>query len=569
MKALILAAGLGTRLRPYTDHRPKALFTINQRPLLAIIVEKLQHAGFESVLVNAHHHFDQIEDYVANARFAIPVTTFREVDILGTGGAIRNVSDSWKSESLLVINADVVSDIDPAGICGFHQSHGFPVTMVMHDRAAFNSVCVDAQDFVTGFHCGGQTNEGNRVMAFTGIHVIDRKVLDFLPGQGPAHIIDAYDRMLKAGERIKACVVRGHYWQDIGAPERYQAAAFDQMAPLAFEAAFGIRPKGSVQRHELHGDGSDRRWYRLTTAQRSLIMADHGIRTARGQQEVDAYISIGKHLYGNKVAVPRIYMYDNCAGLAFVEDAGDEHLQTVIGRSDASQQRQLYQRVIDQWITMAMEGYRNFDPSWTYQSARYDRQVILEKECRYFVEAFVQTYLGWQWTEVDFRPEFERIALEIGRTEISGFLHRDFQSRNIMIQNQRICFIDFQGGRVGPIQYDLASLLIDPYAALSADSQDQLKAYGGSQLDSRYGVDLEKFNEGYDMCAISRNLQILGAFAFLSRMKGKTRFEKYIPCAVHSLVRNLIHAPVPLPKLTAAARKIAGHIAQRHCEAIS
>ncbi len=567
MKALILAAGLGTRLRPYTNHRPKALFTINQRPLLAIIVEKLQHAGFESVFVNAHHHYDQIEDYVANARFTIPVITFRETDILGTGGAIRNVADHWSSESLLVINADVVSDIDPARIFGFHHTHGFPVTMVMHDRAAFNSVCVDAEHYVTGFHCRGQNHEGNRVMAFTGIHVIDGRVLDFLPDQGPAHIIDAYDRMLKAGERIKACVISDHYWQDIGTPERYQAAVFDQMAPLAFEAAFGTRPQEAIQRHQLHGDGSDRRWYRLAADHRTLIMADHGIRTAWGQQEVDAYISIGRHLHTSGIAVPQIYLYDNCAGLAFVQDAGDEHLQTLMDRSDASQQQRLYQQVIDQWITMAMEGRRNFDPLWTYQSIRYDRQIILEKECRYFVEAFVQAYLGWQWTYDSLSTEFERIARQIVRTQIPGFVHRDFQSRNILVQNQRIWFIDFQGGRLGPIQYDLASLLIDPYAALPADSQDQLKAYGATQLDARYGVDREKFNDGYGMCAISRNLQILGAFAFLSRMKGKTRFEKYIPCAVQSLVHNLSRAPVSLPKLTAAARKIADHIALMPCDA--
>ncbi len=567
MKALILAAGLGTRLRPYTNHRPKALFTINQRPLLAMIVEKLQRAGFKAVLVNTHHHYDQIEDYVANARFDIPVRTFREIDILGTGGAIRNVADHWKEGALLVINADVVSDIDLARIYEFHQSHEYPVTMVMHDRPDFNSVCVDAKDFVTGFHCRGPGK--NRIMAFTGIHVIEPRVLDFLPNQGPAHIIDAYGRMLEAGERIKACVVSNHYWQDIGAPERYQAAVFDQMAPLAFEAAFGTCPQGPILRRQLCGDGSDRRWYRLEAGHLSLIMADHGIRKARGPQEVDAYVRIGQHLHGSGIAVPRIHLHDNFAGLVFVADVGDEHLQTLAGRSDESQRRLRYEQVIDHWITMAMEGRRNFDPLWTFQSTHYDREVILEKECRYFVEAFVQTYLGWPWTYDNLCSEFERIAREIDRTGIPGFLHRDFQSRNIMVQDQRIWFIDFQGARLGPIQYDLASLLIDPYTALSIDSQDHLKAYGIAQLEARYGVDPVRFSEGYGMCAISRNLQILGAFAFLSRMKGKTQFEKYIPCAVQSLVRNLTHAPVPLPKLTAAAGKIAGHLAQMSCGACS
>ncbi len=560
MKALVLAAGLGTRLRPYTEQRPKALFTINQRPMLAIIIEKLQRAGFESILVNAHHHYAQIEDFVAQAHFNIPVTIFREVDILGTGGAIRNVAEHWGPESLLVINADVVSDIEPAWVYAFHKRHGCPVTMVMHDREAFNSVGVNTGDFVTGFHCRGQNRHAERVMAFTGIHVVDPKVLDYLPDEGPAHIIDAYERMLDDREPIKACVVSNHYWQDIGTPESYQAAVLDHMAPLAFEAAFGARPHDPVQRRRLHGDGSDRRWFRLTDGDRSLVLADHGIRLSAAQQEVDAYVSIGKFLHATGVPVPRIYLHDNCAGLAFVEDAGDEHLQSLVGRSAVDRQQQLYRQVIDRWITMAMEGGRHFDPGWTYQSTHYDRQVILDRECRYFLKAFVNDYLGWPWNEEHFGSEFELLAREISRTEISGFMHRDFQSRNILVRKQRLYFIDFQGGRLGPVQYDLASLLIDPYAALPLDSQDQLKAYAVQQLVSKYQVDVEKFNAGFALCAVSRNLQILGAFAFLSRAKGKTHFENYIPGAVKSLVHNLSQAPAPMPALAAAARKIAEHI---------
>jgi NDP-sugar pyrophosphorylase family protein len=561
MKALILAAGLGTRLKPYTNRRPKALFTINQRPMLARVIDALHRAGFEAVWVNAHHLYHQIENYIAGTHFPIPVTVFREVDILGTGGALRNVAGHWKSGPLLVINADVVSDIDPARVFAFHQTHGHPVTMVMHDRKEFNSVCVDADDFVSGFNC--KDGHGERVMAFTGIHVVDRKVLEFLPIQGAAHIIDAYRRMIESGERIKAWVVADHYWQDIGTPERYRAAVFDHMAPHAFEAAFGTRPKGIIARRQLHGDGSDRNWYRLVHNSQTLIMADHGIRQAEGRQEVDAYVSIGRHLHACGVAVPQIYLYDDCSGLVFVEDIGDTHLQTLIRRMDEAGQGQLYRQVIDLWLTMAMEGRRNFDPLWTCQSTHYDRQIILERECRYFLEAFVQDYLGWQWTYDDFSAEFERIARQIDLAQIPGFLHRDFQSRNIMVQDRRIVFIDFQGGRLGPIQYDLASLLIDPYAALPATLQEQLFAYSAAQLDSRYGANLERFKEGYGLCAVARNLQILGAFAFLSRVKGKRQFETYIPTAVGGLIRNLTQAPVSLPRLTDAALRIEAHLTQK------
>jgi NDP-sugar pyrophosphorylase family protein len=560
MNALILAAGLGTRLRPFTDLRPKALFTINEQPVLARVIDALHRSGFEAVWVNAHHHHDQIEHYVKETHFPIPVTIFHETEILGTGGAVRNVADHWDSGPLLISNADVVSDIDPARVFAFHQAHGYPVTMVMHDRSEFNSVCVDSDDFVTGFNC--QDRRGQRVMAFTGIHVVDRKILEFLPLQGAAHIIDAYRQMLAAGERIKAWVITNHYWQDIGTPIRYQRAAFDLMAPLAFEAAFGSRPVVPVTRRQLHGDGSDRNWFRLTSGSRTLILADHGIRQGEGQQEVDAYVDIGRHLHARGVAVPRIYLHDGCAGLAFVEDVGDVHLQGLVARMDEPRQQQLYRQVIDLWLTMAMEGRHGFDPHWTWQSTHYDRQVILERECRYFLEAFVQGYLGWAWTYDDFSTEFEELARRIDQSQIPGFLHRDFQSRNIMVQHPRIIFIDFQGGRLGPIQYDLASLLIDPYAGLIQESQDQLFAYSAAQLGSRYGVNLQKFKEGYELCAVARNLQILGAFAFLSRVKGKRRFEAFIPAAVGSLVRNLSRAMVPLPKLTDAARRIEFHLAQ-------
>ena len=132
-----------------------------------------------------------------------------------------------------------------------------------------------------------------------------------------------------------------------------------------------------------------------------------------------------------------------------------------------------------------------------------------------------------------------------------------------MVQDERIVFIDFQGGRLGPIQYDLASLLIDPYAALPPAVQEQLFAYGAAMLDSRYGADLERFEKGYRLCAVSRNLQILGAFAFLSRVKGKRQFETYIPAAVSGLARNLTRATVSLPALTEASREIEARLMQK------
>ncbi len=559
MNAMILAAGLGTRLRPYTAHTPKALFTINQQPLLGIVIDQLKKAGFKKVLVNTHHLHRQIEDFVGRTEFGIPVILHHEPDILGTGGGIRNTSAQWRPGPLLVINADIMTDIDLEKVVRFHRSHDHAVTMVMHNHAEFNSVGVK-NGLVVRFNAAAENSDQEERLAFTGIHVIDDRILDFLPETGPAHIIDAYSRMIAAGEKIRAYRVGGHQWQDIGSPSRYIDAVYSKMAPLAFQKAFGNSPPAPVRRQRLHGDGSDRQWYRLFARDQTLIMADHHIRLSKSRQEVDAFVDIGQHLHACGAAVPKIHLYDTCAGLVFLEDLGDRHLQNEIAGLNLPQKKALYKRVIDQWLSMALKGARSFDPGWTYQTPRYDRSVVLENECRYFIEAFVRGYLGWDMRFRDFADEFHRLADRIMHITVTGFMHRDLQSRNILVKAGRIHFIDFQGGRIGPLQYDLASLLIDPYAALTPALQADLRTYCTHALEQHHGIDAGDFVDGYACCALSRNLQILGAFAFLGGTKGKTVFYDYIPQAVESLTANLAafeHGAAPKLK------KLAGSIAQK------
>ena len=148
MKALILSAGLGTRLRPYTDHTPKPLFTICGRPLLDIIITKLIRAGCESIMINTHHLHTQIEAFIAQQTYTIPIETRYEPHILGTGGAIINVKAFWNDQPFMVVNADIVTTIDFRAVYDFHCKHGHPVTLVLTDDPEFNSVITDADGFV-------------------------------------------------------------------------------------------------------------------------------------------------------------------------------------------------------------------------------------------------------------------------------------------------------------------------------------------------------------------------------------------------------------------------------------
>lgn len=273
----------------------------------------------------------------------------------------------------------------------------------------------------------------------------------------------------------------------------------------------------------------------------SIILVDHGPPAEAGTCEADAFSAIGQHLHKKGVPVPRIYAYDRPSGLVALEDLGDLHLQALIRRTvNRAKVVAHYRAVIDLLVSMGIEGAKGFDPAYTYQTSHYDCNLILERESRYFVEAFLNRYIALGVNFEDLKEEFEVLAQNALKTSYNGFLHRDFQSRNILVRDHNYYLIDFQGGRLGPLQYDLASLLIDPYVALPHSLQETLLTYYVRRLADFVPVDPVDFIDAYKYCAINRNLQILGAFAFLSLEKGKKDFEEYIPPAISSL-KALLH----------------------------
>jgi aminoglycoside/choline kinase family phosphotransferase len=223
-----------------------------------------------------------------------------------------------------------------------------------------------------------------------------------------------------------------------------------------------------------------------------------------------------------------------------MEDLGDIHLQSAVQESDGTDHiYTMYRKIIGLLIDMSLRSRENFDPNWTYQTSEYDKKMILEKECRYFIDDFLNGFMHRNRHYGDFETEFDMLAENAVRFGINGFMHRDFQSRNIMIHEGQFYFIDFQGGRIGPIQYDLASLLADPYVSLPLSLQNRLLEDCADLYELKTGVSKDNFIKGYRYCAVTRNLQILGAFGFLSRVKKKQYFAQYIPKALKTLKLNL------------------------------
>jgi aminoglycoside/choline kinase family phosphotransferase/GTP:adenosylcobinamide-phosphate guanylyltransferase len=549
MKALILAAGLGTRLLPHTRRLPKPLFPISGRPLLALTIDRLKAAGCTEIIINTHHLAHLIENFILGRDHGIPIILRHEQKILGTGGAIRNVKDLLDHQPLIVINADIVSDIDMGALFEGHCRQAKPVTMALHHREPFNLVGVDRLERVVGFTNRGYTpSDDHQIMAFTGIQILNPKVVDWIPPKRYVDIIDVYNDHLVSAGKVRAAVMHGCRWSDIGTPASYRQAVLEQMIPRAFQAATGKRPDhhGSldVSMQPLKGDGSDRRWYRLQRDDHSLILADHGIHSKNNIGEAGAFIAIGRHLKSKAVGVPRIWAGDPFSGLVFMEDLGHEHLQDSLRRQnqDRFSRRKHYQKIIDALLRLGLEAIHGFDPAWAYQTREYSRGVILEKECRYFMEAFVKGHLQWEFDDKVLMEEFHHLADMILENAIWGLIHRDMQSRNIMVHEGRFHFIDFQGARKGPIQYDLASLLIDPYVGLCETERETLLDDYCTRLFElgKKGPEIERVRVGYRFCAIARNLQILGAFGFLTHVKKKPWFMRYIPAAVATLRENLL-----------------------------
>ncbi len=537
MKALVLAAGLGTRLRPYSEAIPKALFPVAGRPLLERHLRALEQAGCEAAVVNAHHRAEAIEAFVRSRSWRIPVQVRREPVLLGTGGAIANLRDFWDDRPFLVINADVVHRLPLARILEDHHRRRPDATLVLIDGAEENGVAVDDGGVIRSFEAFGSPG----ALTFSGIQVLEPVVLDYLPAAGYAHSIDAFRAMIAAGRRLSAWIAPAADWADAGTVPRYREVCRRESLAEAWREAFGEDPPPAVSWTRLPGDGSDRLWYRAGSGGRTLVLADHGLRSpGEAVGEAEAFLRIGRHLAARGIPVPRIHFGEPFCGLVWVEDLGDLSLQAAARQAVCRHERiVLYRAAIDTLIDFALRGLEGFDPAWCFQTPHYDRELVIARECLYFARAFLEGTLGMEADLPGLAPEFEHLADLAAGARPLGLMHRDFQSRNLLVRNGRIHPIDFQGARIGPFAYDLASLLIDPYVGLAEVERELLLAYALERLTAARSVEVADFRQGFFACAVARRLQMLGAFGFLSTVKGKTAFASCMAPALRGLAELL------------------------------
>jgi mannose-1-phosphate guanylyltransferase len=224
MKAAVLAAGLGTRLKPLTDVCPKPLLPVLNRPLLGLVLAQLEAAGCFQVAVNTHHLADQVHDFLRAQPWSFLLSVSHEPEILGTGGGLRQLGEILREGPFLAINADILTDLDLAEVYRGRRP-GAVSTLVLHDCPAYNHVWVAGGRVVSiGAPPPGGIAQA-KPLAYTGVQVVDPKMMRYLPPAGqPYDLVQAWREAIAAGERLASLTVSGQFWQDLGTPENYLAA---------------------------------------------------------------------------------------------------------------------------------------------------------------------------------------------------------------------------------------------------------------------------------------------------------------------------------------------------------
>jgi NDP-sugar pyrophosphorylase family protein len=222
-KAMVLAAGFGTRLKPLTLKKPKALIEVNGVPMIERVIKNLAASGIKEIVVNAHHLADQMEKYFSDNDLGVKVDLVVEKDILGTGGGIKNASQYLKdTASFVVHNVDVLCDLDIQKMFGYHLSRSAFVTLAVQDRITSRPLLIDEHFNITGRKSADryfrylEPEGAEKTIGFSGIHIISSDIFHNFTETGFFDIFTSYFRLISEGKKILGYDIGKKKWKDLG-----------------------------------------------------------------------------------------------------------------------------------------------------------------------------------------------------------------------------------------------------------------------------------------------------------------------------------------------------------------
>lgn len=331
-----------------------------------------------------------------------------------------------------------------------------------------------------------------------------------------------------------------------------------------FRQHFGKEPVSLLQ---LEGDGSSRKMFRLVGEAYETAVGVFG----PDADENRAFLGYTRAFRSIGLPVPQLYGVDEDAGIYLEEDLGDTTLFDALAaarRADPeadfpAAMLPVYRRVVETLPRFQVEGGRVVDYALAYPRAAFDRQSILW-DLNYFKYHFLKL-AHVPFNEDRLEADFHRLADWLLEADTGHFLYRDFQSRNVMLRDGEPWFIDYQGGRRGALQYDVASLLYDPKAALPEPVRDALLEHYLAALETHLPVDRDAFRQHFRGYVFVRIMQAMGAYGYRGFYERKPRFLQSVPPAIRNVERLLETGflPVRLPELRGVFERIVGSKALR------
>lgn len=526
-KAVVLAAGLGTRLKPLTDATPKPLLPVWGEPMIERILKMLEDWGVEEIAVNAHHLAEQIEAYCAARKGKAKITVSVEKEILGTGGVLNPLRGFLGREPFWLVNGDiVVEELDPASIvAAFRQSGDFAACWLT--EAGPRTVEADPEGRV----CNWRSDDAGAPGTYTycGCALLGPAIFDYVKPVGFSSIVEAYEKaMMTAGKFVVGAVLNEAFWWDAGTPERLHevndgpqpAELFGDRRLNALVARLGWDDAGA---DFLGARGSDRAFWRLDRADGTSAIAVEYDDVKRPENA--HYAAHAALLARAGVPVAKVLAdLPEMKALA-LEDLNGGSLEEKAAKAKGAALVQLYAPVVkalktlhEKGTALALAEDAKLEPAFGPELYGWERQLFADYclKARFGLEGGLPP---------DVQAELEGVAAEFGHRP-AVLVHRDFQCSNVLYRKDgTFGFIDFQGMRLGPAVYDLASLLYDPYSPNLGEAAraELLKVYGGvSARDLALG-------------AVQRLVQSLGAFGRLASV-GQPQFGKYVPRALGNLL---------------------------------
>jgi len=288
---------------------------------------------------------------------------------------------------------------------------------------------------------------------------------------------------------------------------------------------------------------SNRNYYRLITSNHSTVIGVFN----DNLNENTAFCYLAKYFYSHNIQVPQLYAQNLNKGIYIQEDLGDSSLYQKVkeNQHDFSKTALIdcYKLTIDQLVKMQFSGSLGLDYNQCYPVAAFDKQAMLW-DLNYFKYNFLK-FVNIPFDEWALEKDFRQLVDFLSKAAGDYFMHRDFQSRNIMFYENKPYIIDFQGGRKGPLQYDLISLLYQASVKMPNNLRTSLKEYYLSAID-QLGINKESFNQYFDGFVYLRTMQVLGAYGFRGIFENKPYFKNSIPLAANNLRGLLQGNPLPL-----------------------